>query len=263
MKEILILPRLAELVIHEYMHLPIGGKEVVCPYYINKFKERAGLRVLVGKGDPGEIVKEVRVWAKLKDFDVEKASVEQIREFMISRGIGIDCSGFVVNIIGYLIKCTRKKHLQNYLKFPKNDLLNRLRRLLRPVENMGADMLTSELNCRKINNLNNVRPGDFIRSKGKIKNAHHIMLVRRVTKIEGVTTEIEYVHSSRYYEDQNGIRFGLIKVVDPLKPLAEQKWLENLAGKNYTFETFLNQVEDNGIRRLKNVRIPYEVIVNN
>lgn len=263
MKEILILPRLAELVIHEYMHLPIGGKEVVCPYYINKFKERAGLRVLVGKGDPGEIVKEVKVWAKLKDFDMDKASAEQIREFMISRGIGIDCSGFVVHVIGFWVKSTRKKHLQYYLKFPKNDILNLLRRLLRPVENMGADILTSELNCRKVNNLNNVRPGDFVRSKGKVKNSHHIMLVRRVTKIDGVVKEIEYVHSSRYYDDNNGIRFGVIKVTDPLKPLELQKWLEVEDGKNYTYDTFMNQVEDNGIRRLKNVKIAHEVIVNN
>lgn len=262
-KEVLILPRLAELVIHEYTHLPIAGKEVVCPYYINKFKERAGLRVLVGKGDPGEIVKEVKVWAKLKDFNLAKATEDQIRDFMMDRSIGIDCSGFVVHIIGYWIKSVKRKRLQDYLVFPKNDIINRLRRLLRPVENMGANMLTSSDNCRKINNLNSVLPGDFIRSKGKIKNAHHIMLVRRVTKIDGVVKEIEYVHSSRYYEDQNGVRFGLIKVIDPSKSLAEQQWTEKLKGKNYTYETFMNQVEDNGIRRLKRVKINHEVIVNN
>lgn len=260
MKETLILPREVEQVIHEYTHLPIGSKEVICPYHINVRKERVGLRVLVGKGDPGEIVKEVKVWAKLKDFDLEKASSDQIRKFMIDRSIGIDCSGFVVHAIGYWLKTTRRKHLQDYIKFRKNDPLNLLRRLLRPVENMGANMLTGEDNCDKITDLNQVLPGDFIRSKGRIKNSHHIMLVRRVTKESGKVTEIEYVHSSRFYDNNNGIRFGVIKITDLKAPLEKQEWLEVMNGHCHTLEGFMNQVEDNGVRRLKKVQVKYEIL---
>ena len=80
MKEIQIMPKTAQQVVYEYQHLPLGGKEVNCPYHMNIRKERVGLRVLVGKGDPGEIVKEVKVWAKLKDFDLYKADEKQIRD---------------------------------------------------------------------------------------------------------------------------------------------------------------------------------------
>lgn len=260
MKEILTLPHQAEQVIYEYTHLALGGKQIVCPYLINIRKERVGLRVLVGKGDPGEIVKEVKVWAKLKDLDLEKANSDQIRRFMLERSIGIDCSGFIVHVFGYWLKSVKHKHLQDYLIFKRNDPLSILRRLLRPVENIGANTLTGLDNCEPVTDLNKVLPGDFIRSKGKIKNSHHIMLVRRVTRVAKKVTEIEYVHSSRYYENNNGVRFGIIKITDPEKPLEKQEWLEVLNGRNYTLETYLNQVEDNGIRRLKRVQLKYEIL---
>jgi hypothetical protein len=115
MRETLSLPTAVFELIDAYMNLPLGGKAVPCPYHMNVRKERVGLRVLVGKGDPKEIVQEVKIWSKIKDFDLDKATNSQIREFMIDRSIGIDCSGFIVHIMGYVSTKYLKKKLPKSL----------------------------------------------------------------------------------------------------------------------------------------------------
>ena len=43
-------------IINDYLHLPIPGHDVVCPYYNNRRANlRAGLRALIGKGNPEDI----------------------------------------------------------------------------------------------------------------------------------------------------------------------------------------------------------------
>lgn len=257
MKTKLKLSESADQVINEYLKLPIGGKEVVCPYHINKRKERVGLRALVGKGDPGEIVKEVKVWAKLKDFDLFKATPDQIRQFMVDRSIGIDCSGFIVHLLGYILKTERKKRLWQYMKFSDNSLIARVRRSFRPIENLGANTLTNLDNCIEVKDINKVLPGDLIRSKGLVKNSHHVIIVYSVTKDGEKVSEIEYVHSRMHYGNNNGIAFGKILISDTKLPLEKQKWTEVQEGKNWTLDGFLKDRPDNGIRRIKAFNIPY------
>lgn len=258
MIQIFTLPHSANKVIEEYLNLSLGGKDVPCPYLLNTRKERVGLRVLVGKGNPGEIIKEVLVWAKLKDFDLKKATIAQIREFMITRSIGVDCSGFVSHVLGYVLKMSHKKKLIDYLVFPNNNLLDKLRRVLRPVENIGANNLTSLENCEKITDLNLIQPGDLIRSKGKIRNSHHIQIITKVFREDGFLVELEYAHSSMHYDDANGVKFGRIQITDLRAPLEKQNWLEVKKGRNYSYEGFMKELEDNGVRRLKRVNIPFE-----
>jgi hypothetical protein len=216
------------------------------------------LRVLVGKGNPGEIIKEVLIWAKLKDFDLNNATISQIRLFMLNRSIGVDCSGFVVHVLGFILKNSRKKKLIQYMVFPKNGPMNIIRRTLRPVENISANVLTGIENCDPIKDLNKIQPGDLIRSKGKVKNSHHIHIITRVFKEDGFITEIEYAHSTRHYEEDNGVRLGRIQITDLSQPLEKQNWLEIKRGRNYSFEGYMMDLADNGIRRLKRVNIPYE-----
>jgi hypothetical protein len=261
MREILCLPDAAFGVINAYMNLPLGGKAVPCPYHMNVIKERVGLRVLVGKGDPSEIVQEVKVWSKIKDFDLEKATISQIREFMIERSIGIDCSGFVVHVLGYVIKKFLNKRLANILKYENNDILCLIKRKLRPVENIGANTLTSLENCEPITDMNKILPGDFVRLKGKVTNSHHILLITRVIKHDGFVVEVEYAHSSKYYEDENGVKFGRIQITNLDKPMEKQNWLEIKRGKNYTYEGYIKDIQDNGIRRLKRITLPHIVNV--
>lgn len=256
------IPESAKKVIDEYTHLPLGGKEIVCPYFINPKTQRAGLRVLVGKGDPGEITREVKVHAQLKGIDLNKLPAIEIRQFMQDNHVGIDCSGLVAHTYNFWLKNEGKKPLINYLKFKNNSLFHRLKRVLRPVEQIGANTTTNSDNTKPITDLNKVRPGDLIRSKGLRKNAHHLMIISEVTEDNGQVKEIEYVHSIRGYEEENGLRFGKILISDPTLPLHQQTWTEIKNGRNWAYEGFINQLEDNGIRRLKRVNLSYDTITN-
>lgn len=251
MSKTLALPKNAQRTIKSYFELPLGRKKVKCPYFMNLKRERAGLRVMIGKGTAEEIVHEVRVWAQLKGVNLNKLSEKEIRSFMIKKGIGIDCSGFAVYVLNGWLKELGYGHLWNNLKYRQNAILDKIRRRFRPVENISAELLTSDLNCMKITNLDQVLPGDLIRAKGKIQNAHHVAVISEVLLDEhNKVTEFKYVHSHRYYGEENGVRKGSVKIIKQNNELKDQKWVDNYEGRNYMLEDLLVGYQDNGIRRL-------------
>ncbi|MEI7578795.1 MAG: hypothetical protein WCJ58_02015 [bacterium] len=247
----------AQKVINEFQELHFYEKKVLCPYFMNIRKQRGGLRVLVGKGDPGEIVREVIVWAKVKHFDLQKANPDQIRIFMINQNIGIDCSGFITHVINYWLHEQGDKPLIKSLVFKNNDPISRLKRLLRPVENIGANLITAEDNCEKIEQVKDIAPGDLIRLKGRLKNSHHVMLVFSVTKENELVKEFQLVESTKDYGKGNGIRFSKVIITDQNLGLKEQTWtdIDPETQRNWTYENLLKEYEDNGIRRLKRVKL--------
>lgn len=250
---IIKIPETLQKEIDRYFELRIGTQLVPCPYYINSKISSGNLRVMSGKGEADEIELEVRIWAKLKGLDLEQADVSQIRKFMQKLHIGIDCSGFIANVFdNYLVK-TGRGHLIKAIRFKDNSFSNKLRRLLRPIENIGADTLTSELNCDKITDLNSIKPGDLIRSKGKQNNAHHVALIVEVEKVDDIVKKFRYVNSNSEYADQNGVRYGEVDVNDSQGELRDQNWRDTLGQRNYFYEGLLENYEDNGIRRLKRV----------
>lgn len=263
MQTIYTLPESAQKVIREYQELPLGEHKVICPYIINPKTQRAGLRVLIGKGDPGEIARETQVLSQVKGIDLSKMTPDEIRKFMQEKRIGVDCSGFVVHILNYWLRQQGSRPLVNYLSFPNNNIYANLKRKLRPVEQIGANLLTNLDNCLEIENYDEIRPGDFLRSKGIRKNSHHISMVSRVIQENHKTKSIEYIHSQRYYGDNNGIRSGSINIIDSSEPLNEQEWTEIENDRNWTFEGYMNQVEDNGFRRLKRVELKFNTQENN
>ncbi|MBN1916158.1 hypothetical protein JW796_04200 [Candidatus Dojkabacteria bacterium] len=255
----ILLPEEARVTIDQYKSLKLGSKIVPCPYYINTQKESGGLRVLVGKGSPEEIEHEVKVWAQLRGFEMSKASEHEIREFMIKHRIGIDCSGFLVHVINRWMKQTRGRRLIEYLKFDNNSVIAWIKRRLRSAENIGANTLTSLKNTIKITELNDIRPGDLIRLKGRVKNSHHIAMI---SEIEGDLVEengkknflikrFKYVHSNRNYDDRHGVREGEVIITNPEAGLKEQNWTEVYNGRNWTYEGLVKEYQDNGVMRLK------------
>lgn len=234
-----------------YQHLVLGGKEVCTPYYINANRTK-DLRAMIGKGAPEEIVIEARIWEKLKGVDFTAMSSIEIKKFLEGRNLGIDCSGFIIHVLDGLYKARLNKHVWNYLKIPQKGVIASLKYYLRPVEKLGAEVITNAENCITID-LQDVKTGDLIRSKAKKTNAHHIMIVTTVKRNQdGAVTALTYTHSSPYYGDRNGVKEGEILVSDQNKPLWEQTWLEkDEHGVNHTYEGFMVNVEDNGLRRLK------------
>lgn len=242
----------AKIVIKNYSMLNVYDKYLPVPYFMNTKKQKGGLRVMVGKGTSEEIKRELKVWAQVKGFDIKKADAKQIRDFMMKINLGVDCSGFVVHVINAELKSKNKRAIWNHIDYPNNSIIAKMRRFFRPVENTSANTLTSEKNCLKVTQFNQIKPSDLIRAKGKQKNAHHVAIINKVSRDEdGNLKWFEYANAHREYEDENGVRIGKVTITDDDKELKEQKWEDNYKGKNYFLEDLLVKYEDNGIRRLK------------
>jgi hypothetical protein len=237
--------------VSDYFNLNFSGTKVTIPYYINT-KRKKDLRVLVGKGTPEEIKLETKVWAQVKGESLKEMEESEIRELMLNVGIGIDCSGFVTHILNPYFQEKFGKPFYRLINYREGGIRKRLARWLRPVENLGADEMTSELNTKEIK-VNDVRPGDLIRGIGKQRNAFHVALITEViTDKLGNNQEITYVHSHRQYGKENGVRRGKVKVTDPEKDFLEQNWTEiHEDGRNYLYEDIAYKPKDSGFRRLK------------
>lgn len=238
--------------IEEYQNLKLAENcKPVAPYFIND-RVRKDLRAMVGKGTPEEMVIEAKIWEKLKGVHFNKMTEEEAKEFLINRHIGIDCSGFIVHTLDHWYKKTTGKHIWSKLKIPRKSFFAWLKYKLRPVENLGADVITNDENCTRVE-LKDVEPIDLVRSKSRKTNSDHIMMVVQVEKNdEGLPTKIIYAHSSPYFGKDNGVRLGEIELTDLSKPLEEQNWLETDNDGNIpTLEGFKINSGDNGLRRLR------------
>lgn len=248
------IPESAQLEISRYMNLNIGGKMVRCPYYIN-LKRSKDLRAMVGKGTPNEIEIEAQVWAKLKGVKLDEMSPAKIREFLMNRGIGIDCSGFVVHVLNAWYRKEKGSNIWRKLKIPNRMILAKIAYLLKPVEKLGAEVITNSTNASKIE-IKDILPGDVIRTKWKKKNSHHILLITKVEYAKnGNPKHVEYTHSIPFYDKNSGVKTGGIKITNVNKPLEKQKWEENDEnGVNHVLEGYMIQLKDNGLRRLSVVK---------
>lgn len=235
-------------IVASYFNLNIGGKVVPSPYFINSRKRKAELRALVGKGTAEEIIEETMIYSKIKGFNLKEATIEEIRSFMEKIGIGIDCSGFVTYILGSHINLRS-------LKFRQNSLFLSILRTIRFIQNISADDLTSELNTNIVSDLNYVKPYDLIRSHAVIEGGMHVAIVTEVnTSEDGKVLDFKYVHSTRWYEEFNGVREGKIVVTNPLLDLSHQEWIDEVRGRNYFKEEFITNISDSGVRHLKCIK---------
>jgi hypothetical protein len=242
------LPGIVQEVIEEYFNLEIANQKVKTPYFRNVKRVRAELRSLSGKGTADEIVEEVLIYAKLRGVSLSSISDVEIRDFMESQGLGIDCSGFVAYILDALSRELTNKSLSRHIQFPKASIYRRVIRRIRFIENTSAQILTDENNCQTVT-LAEIKPGDLIRLKGH-KRGDHVAVVSEVEYEENLPIRFKYAHSSPHYDKQNGVRIGEVEVVDSKAELKDQRWLEfDENGRNWTYEELEKEYEDNGLRR--------------
>lgn len=85
--------------------LPLGGKKVPTPYRRNEYGSYQKVAPeFQGKSSAKTILKTVERLAKEQKFNLNAASIEEIRQFMIENKVGIDCSGFVYRMLDYLVQ---------------------------------------------------------------------------------------------------------------------------------------------------------------
>lgn len=246
----------AQKILEDYFNLPfVGVSGVRCPYYNNaRQKQRAQLRVLIGKGTPKEITEEAKIISiqyHAGIFDTaghcclhakhncgSESLAEDIRRFLIDHNLGIECSGFVTQILRAHFKEIKKIDItRHFFIISPRYFFRWLVAKIRPVENIGAKSYLNDSNTQPINYLE-ARSADVIvmLETGPNKKRNHILLI---TERSG--NIIKYVHARQWVADGkygHGVAKGEIKIINPTKGLLEQEWTES--AKSHTDnETFL------------------------
>lgn len=264
---------IAEKTIYDYLNLPfMGVSGVRCPYFNNaRLGQRGQLKVLIGKGTPAEIVEEAKIISiqyKKDVFDkngifnvhidhpAEHEKAECIRQFMVDNNLGVDCSGFVTNVLQQHFQETKNIDLAKKLFVTsKKNFLRWIISRLRPVEQISVAVYADEKNTTVVNNLRIIQPGDLIimLKTGPNKNHNHILLIEEIEE-----NKIKYAHARVWSSEGkygHGVAQGVITITDPEKKLLEQVW-EEKEKTNEQNETYLEakQAEVLEIRRIHPVK---------
>ncbi len=224
----------------KYQNLPFKVKGVSAPYFKNS-SHRSDIAVFVGKGSPDEIVEEAYNFAHIEKISIDNMSPEEIREYLLRHNLGIDCSGFISNIL----------HIEGVLDKLKINTKNIFKKLLykrKKRENISIKILLNQENAFKID-WKNIKPYDIISSHNK----KHGLFVSKVEYDDNnAIKSITYWHSTLYYGDKNGIREGVIKIIDSSLGIDKQEWLElDESGKNHTLKGVLNNEDKDCVYRLR------------
>lgn len=246
----------AQKTIQEYFNLPFANVPGVrCPYFNNaKLGQRGQLRVLIGKGAPAEIAEEAVIISHQYsrgvfhknglgdvhgDHPAEHEQTECVRQFLTDNNLGVDCSGFVANVLRTHFKETKKIDLAKKIFIaPKIKFWRWLISRLRPLEQISVAVLADEKNSTVVADLATVRAADLIimLKTGPSKNHNHVLLV---TANDG--QKITYVHARAWSSEGkygHGVSEGFIAITNPNQGLLEQAWEEK--GKtNQDNETYL------------------------
>lgn len=197
---------------YDYTHLPIGGKEIICPYWRNRIG-RGIFGPYGGKGTPEQIVESTEKEAQKSGVDLNIMTNREILLFMKRKKIGIDCSGFTF----WLLDALDKEKGGNGIA---DDIPGSKGRYLQARANVR--MLTDQNVSLSVNRLAEIKVGDMIRC-GKQR---HLAVVLGLLKDEkGELKEIYYAHA----KEPLGVHSAKIKIVNPDLPLSQQQLEEELA----------------------------------
>lgn len=172
--------------------LPLGGKKVPTPYRRNEVGsfQKVGPE-FQGKSSPAVTIETAKKLAKKQNFDLDKASVEEIRDFLRQNKMGIDCSGFVYRMLNYLSQEVTGKSLEGHG--------------LPHVGRTNVNKLTSDEFSIPVKSFNESQPGDVIKLDSSSPDGiPHAVII--LDNKDGIVT---YAHSSKQ-TDPEGVHTGKI-----------------------------------------------------
>lgn len=222
--------------IQAYARMKLGDVEFACPYYQHSVLKGLGARVSIGKGFPEEILEETRVLALVNRFDLTRATSDDIRSFMVSKSIGIDCSGYIAHVLHAI-------HGNRLFPLLTDDSFGAIFLRFRPFQKINVHLL--QKSGTRID-YRDCKPEDIIVTRG---GKHALLVYETERDPDGILVAIRYTHSTLYF-NQNGVRFGSIEITDRSKPLEAQRWVESEGEENYTYQGYLDHCESNGIVRI-------------
>jgi hypothetical protein len=224
----------------EYIDFHVANKRVNIPYCIvgkgggKRVPPQAGRTTryshFAAKGTPEQIRQTLCAAAKTKGFDLRNHSPAEITQFMLEEGIGIDCSGFVYNVLEKYLREARGIELSKHLlRFP--GIIGHIERFLlqrNRVRRINAITLSGSLNATPVDKVRDIRPGDMIFMSYANGTDKHVALIIEVNR-----KQITYTHVNERVQNQYP-HYATIDIVDGEKGLEAQRWNEKtFDGKNY------------------------------
>lgn len=184
-----------------YYKLPLGGKKVPCPYRRNEYGSYQKLAPeFQGKSSAKIILETTQKLAKEQNFNLQKATVEETRQFMRNNKLGIDCSGFVYRMLDNFVQSLGMDNLQKAAGMEHIGRTN--------VAKMSSDEFSIP-----ITGLKKARPGDIIKLNSGEDILHGLVVLDNQNKV------VTYAHSSKIATPE-GVHFDKIingKFPDDLK----------------------------------------------
>jgi hypothetical protein len=240
--------------IEKYKHLPLGNR-CQTPYFNNRRRGmRGGLRGLVGKGMPEEIIEEAQIFALRDKVDINLIDEKALKAFLMSHDLGIDCSGLVYHLLNTELAARGKNKLSKQIHYPTSwwrTCINKLR----PAENINVAVLALPENTHEIK-IEGVKVSDLIimLGTGVKKTYNHVLFVTHIETQDAVKV-IHYIHSYAWPSDGlsgTGVREGTISITN--ENLIEGKWIEQevTGEENYTYRN-AKEAKTLSIRRLKDI----------
>ncbi len=234
----------SQSVIASYLRLPIGVG-CVTPYFNNRrAKIRAGLRALIGKGSPREIVEEAEIIALRQKVSLTTLDEATLKRFLVDVGLGIDCSGLAYHILDAESRARTGSSLSRHLSL-RVGFFRRLIARLRPAEQVSVRVLAHDANSLPVK-ASDARPGDILTLMST--EYDHVLLIEHVTR-HGSTTTIGYIHAFAWPTDGvygHGVRRGTIEISGDDLPKA--RFEENGITVNFAQG---RSIEHMAVRRLR------------
>ena len=242
------LPLPCQEIIRAYLRLDFGqGRLVATPYYKNSpHEKRFTDPVDAGKGGPHEIIADVHARALMQRVQIDLMNAEDVRNFMISQGVGVDCSGLAAHVLNAYSLEKSGKPIEYRLRPSAVSFWRKILFQFRPFQNINVLTLTSPENSVPVA-LDEIKPGDLMRTRG----GKHVLVVSEAERENGKLISFCYVHSSGQFGEDSGAREGKVVITDSSKDLGDQEWKEGWHGRIPAREGWREEREKNGIFRLK------------
>ncbi len=255
----IVSPKTLEL-INKYKNLSVGNVSCSVPYFNNKTTgRRAGLKAEIGKGNPDEILEEVKILFARQKINTNNLTPETLKKFLVDNDIGIDCSGFAYYVLNEEGRSRGRQNIKEYLKLPLyKGFVAKIFGKMRIVENAGVKTFAHNENSKVIS-LKDIKVGDMITLIGNDNGVmrDHILIIYKIdyqnSQTKNAPKNIYYIHSVAWPTDgeySHGIHEGKIEIVDLNKNITEQNWieLEKTGEDNYTHQRAKKSITE--IRRL-------------
>ena len=188
----------------DYLSLEIAGKKVAIPYFIEKRGKKNFFVPFSGKGKPESLKNTVIFFALKEGVDLALLSQKELEEFLVKHRIGIDCSGFVYNLLDTSLKKIGHPGIDGFLRGIKKG--GRRMKWGFGVRGVDSRSFLSEENSFFVP-LKEAKPGDIIFLSHKRSTYNHLMLV-----LEKKKDTLIYTHVSSAIGEKPVVRVAKAKV---------------------------------------------------